>query len=87
MKRKYVTLCIMISSPRQLGNNIVIYLSPLIDNLNMFWQTLVNVFDTYCEDNFSLYMMLFFTIDDFSIYGNFNGFNVNSHYACPICQK
>jgi len=77
----------MISSPRQLGNNIVIYLSPLIDNLNMFWQTLVNVFDTYCEDNFSLYMMLFFTIDDFSIYGNFNGFNVNSHYACPICQK
>jgi len=33
MKRKYM----MISSPKQLGNNIDVYLSPLIEDLNLMW--------------------------------------------------
>jgi len=32
MKRKYMMLSMMISDPRQLGNDIYVYLSPLIED-------------------------------------------------------
>jgi len=35
MKRKYMILSMMISGLRQLGNDINVYLSPLIDDLKL----------------------------------------------------
>jgi len=35
MKRKYMMLCMMISSPKQPGNDIDVYLSPLIEDLKV----------------------------------------------------
>ncbi|XP_028196670.1 uncharacterized protein LOC114381608 [Glycine soja] len=37
MKRKYVMLSMMIAGPRQPGNDIDVYLRPLIDDLRKFW--------------------------------------------------
>jgi len=31
--------------------------------------------------------MLFCTINDFPAYGNFSGYSVKGHKACPICEK
>ena len=78
-------LSMMISGPRQPGNDIDVYLSPLIDDLKMLWDTGVEVFDAYREQNFYLRAMLFCTINDFPAYGNLSGYSVKGYYACRIC--
>jgi len=47
MKCKYVMLSLMISGPRQPGNDIDIYLTPLVENLKMLWEEGVDMFDGY----------------------------------------
>ena len=62
MKRKYIMLAMMIAGPRQPGNNIDVYLQPLIDG--------VDVYDADDGQTFRLRAMIFCTINDFSAYGN-----------------
>jgi hypothetical protein len=80
-------LSMMISGPRQPGNDIDVYLSPLIEDLRMLWEEGVRVFDAYSRDYFTLRAMLFCTINDFPAYGNLCGYIVKGHLACPICEK
>ena len=44
MKQKYMILFMMISGPRQLGNDIDVYLNPLIEDLSKLWDKRVLVF-------------------------------------------
>ncbi|PNY02971.1 hypothetical protein L195_g026293 [Trifolium pratense] len=87
MKRKYIMLSMMISGPKQPGNDIDVYLSPLIEDLRMLWEEGVHVFDAHSRDYFTLRAMLFCTINDFPAYGNLSGYSVKGHKACPICEK
>jgi hypothetical protein len=86
MKRKYIMLSMMISGPRQPGNDIDVYLSPLIEDLRMLWEEGVDVFDGYSQENFKMRAMLFCTINDFPAYGNLCGYSVKGYKACPICE-
>jgi hypothetical protein len=54
MKRKYIMLSMMISGPKQPGNDIDVYLSPLIEDLRMLWEEGVHVFDAHSRDYFTL---------------------------------
>ncbi|XP_068472457.1 uncharacterized protein [Phaseolus vulgaris] len=87
MKRKYVMLSLMISGPRQPGNDIDVYLSPLVEDLKMLWEEGVDVFDGYTGESFKLHAMLFCTINDFPAYGNLSGYITKGHKACPICEE
>ena len=86
MKRKYMMLSMMISGPKQPGNDIDVYLSPLIEDLKLMWDQGVEVFDGFANETFKLHAMLFCTINDFPAYGNLSGYNVKGHRACPICE-
>ena len=79
MKRKYMMLSMMISGPKQPGNDIDVYLSPLIEDLRLLWEEGVNFDDAYIGDNFKLRAMLFCTINDFHAYINLSGYNVKGH--------
>src|SRR3954469_3833529 len=76
MKRKYIMLSMMISGPKQPGNDIDVYLSPLIEDLRMLWEEGVDVFDGYSNENFKMRAMLFCIINDFPAYGNLCGYCV-----------
>jgi len=65
MKQKYIMLSMMISGPRQPGNDIDVYLSPLIEDLTKLWDKGVLVFDGFQNETFHLRLMLFGTINDF----------------------
>jgi len=54
IKRKYMMLSTTIFRPRQLGNDIDVYLKHLIDDLKFLWEEGVNVFSSYSEENFHL---------------------------------
>ncbi|XP_073225684.1 uncharacterized protein [Cicer arietinum] len=43
MKRKFMMLSLLISGPKQPGNDIDVYLTPLIENLKSMWETGVEV--------------------------------------------
>ncbi|XP_021747785.1 uncharacterized protein LOC110713633 isoform X6 [Chenopodium quinoa] len=86
MKRKYMMLSMLISGPKQPGNDIDVYLAPLIEDLKMLWDTGVEVFDASHNENFNLRAMLFGTINDFPAYGNLSRYSNKGYKACPICD-
>ena len=63
----------MLSMMVMTGNDIDFYLSPLIENLSKLWDEGVLVFDGFRNETFHLRAMLFYTINDFSAYGNLSG--------------
>ena len=87
MKRKYMMLSMMISDLKQPGNDINIYLSPLIEDLNLMWDQGVEVFDGVANETFKLHSMLFCIINDFRAYGNLSGYIVTVNKARPICEE
>eukprot|EP00256_Glycine_max_P035928 XP_006582699.1 uncharacterized protein LOC102669134 [Glycine max] len=87
MKRKYIMLCMMIAGPRQPGNDINVYLTPLIEDLRTMWEHGVDVWDENLQETFRLRAMVLCTINDFPAYGNLSGYSVKGHHACPICEK
>ena len=87
MKRKYLILSMMISGPKQPGNDIDVYLGPLIEDLKLLWDEGVDVCDGFSGENFKLRALLFCTINDFPAYGNLSGYSTKGHKACPICEE
>ena len=87
MKRKYIMLSMMISGPRQPGNDIDVYLTPLIEDMRKLWVDGVDVYDANQGETFRLHAMIFCTINDFPAYGNLSGYSVKGHQACPICEQ
>jgi len=78
--------CMMIVGPRQPGNDIDVYLSPLIEDLTKLWEHGVDVWDGNLWETFRLHAMVFCTINDYPTYGNLSGYSVKGHHACPICE-
>ncbi|WCJ37799.1 hypothetical protein M5689_018900 [Euphorbia peplus] len=86
MKRRYIMLSLLISGPKQPGNDIDVYLAPLIEDLKLLWDEGVPVFDAYSRTDFTLRAMIFCSINDFPAYGNLSGYAVKGKEACPICM-
>ncbi|GJZ99266.1 hypothetical protein Tco_0671817 [Tanacetum coccineum] len=87
MKRKYIMMSLLIQGPKQPGNDIDMYLEPLINDMIDLWDKGVEVYDAYKKERFKLFAMIFCTISDFPAYGNFLGYGTKGEKACPICEK
>ena len=61
-------LSMMISSPRQSGNDIDVYINPLIEDLTKLWDDRVLVFDGFQNKTFGLRAMFFCIINDFTTF-------------------
>nr|XP_017233155.1 PREDICTED: uncharacterized protein LOC108207204 [Daucus carota subsp. sativus] len=86
MKRKFMMLTILVSGPHEPGNNIDVYLQPMIDDLKKLWEEGErNVYDAYTKSYFTLRAVLMWTINDFPAYGNLSGCVNKGYMACPIC--
>ncbi|XP_058749838.1 uncharacterized protein LOC131622822 [Vicia villosa] len=74
--------------PKQPGNDIDVYLSPLIDDLRVLWEEGVDFFMRILVNSLICVPCMFFcTINDFPAYGNLSGYKVKGYKACPICEK
>jgi len=80
-------LSVMIYSPKQPGNDINVYLNPLVEDLKLLWVDGVEIFDVVASETFMMHAMLLCTINDFPTYGNLSGYSVEGHKACPICEE
>ncbi|RVW19147.1 hypothetical protein CK203_095156 [Vitis vinifera] len=80
-------LAISADGPRQPGNDIDVYLAPLLDDLKMLWDVGVECYDVHQQEVFTLRAILLWTINDFLAYGNLSGCVVKGYFACPICGE
>ncbi|XP_062010496.1 uncharacterized protein LOC133726869 [Rosa rugosa] len=87
MKREHMLLTLLISWPKQPGNDIDVYLEPLIDDLKLLWEGVSGVYDARQSEYFTLRGLLFWTINDFPAYGNLSGSIVKGYNACHICLE
>ncbi|XP_058006773.1 uncharacterized protein LOC110657485 [Hevea brasiliensis] len=74
-------------SPEGPGDAIDIYLQPLVEELRELWETGIDTFDAYAQQNFKLHAVLLWTINDFPAYGNLSGWSTKGKLACPCCNK
>ena len=87
MKRKFIMLTMLIFGPKQPGNDIDVYLAPLIDDLKTLWENGVEAYDAHKQEYFTLKAVLLWTISDFPAYGNLSGCVTKGYHACPICDE
>ncbi|KAI5343771.1 hypothetical protein L3X38_011647 [Prunus dulcis] len=78
-------LTLLISCPKQPGNDIDVYLEPLIDDLKSLWDGIRGVYDAHIGEYFTLHGVLMWTVNHFPAYGNLSGCVVKGYKACPIC--
>ena len=83
MKEPSMFMSMLIPGPKTPGNNIDVYLQPLIDDL---WDG-VNAYDAHKKETFLLRGALLWTINDFPAYGMLSGWKVKGYNACPTCMN
>jgi len=86
MKRKFIMMPVLIQGPRQPGNDIDVYLRPLVDELLELWaKPGVHVWDEDKQEEFDLRALLFVTINDWPALSNISGQSNKGYNACTHC--
>lgn len=85
MRKKYLMLTLIIPGPSQPGNDIDVYLKPLIYDMLLLWTDGVETYDVYRKSTFILRSILMWTINDFPAFGNLAGCTTKGRLACPRC--
>ena len=87
MKEPFFILAMLIPGKDSPGNDIDVYLTPLIDDLKELWVDGIDTYDAYSGENFKLHAALLWTINDFPAYGMLSGWSTKGKLACPVCNK
>ena len=85
-EEKFTMLTLLISGPKQPGNDIDVYLRHLVDDLLRLWYG-VPCYDSFAKSSFTLRTVLLWTINDFSVLSNLSEHCVKGYKACPECSE
>ena len=76
----------VIPGPKQPGNDIDVYLRPLVEELLLLWgDESVRMWDEYKQENFNLRALLFVTINEWPALSNLSGHSNKGYKACTHC--
>ncbi|XP_018459050.2 uncharacterized protein LOC108829946 [Raphanus sativus] len=87
MKAENIMLTLLIPGPTAPGNNIDVYLAPLIDDPKDLWAEGIEVYDSFAKENFTLRALLLWSISDYPALGTLSGCKVKGKQACNVCGK
>jgi len=87
MKAPNMILSLLIPGPTAPGNEIDVYLRPLVDDLQELWNEGVSTYDALAKETFQLHAALLWTINDYPAYANLSGWSTKGKLACPRCNK
>ncbi|XP_059671020.1 uncharacterized protein LOC132316559 [Cornus florida] len=87
MKQPYFILSTLIPDPKGPGNDIDVYLQPLIEELKELWIDRVETYDASRNEMFRMHAALFWTLFDFPGYAMVSGWSTKGYLACPTCNK
>ena len=79
-------MSLLISDPKQPGNDINVYLTPLIEDLKELWHFgIEDVYDAYGKEIFTCRAAVLWTVNDYPAYENLSGHRVKEKKVCPTC--
>ena len=76
----------MIPGPTSPGNDIDVFLQPLVEELKELWDVGVETFDVSSKKSFQMHAVLLWTINDFPAYGDISSWSTKGSLACPSCN-
>ncbi|XP_020245205.1 uncharacterized protein LOC109823335 [Asparagus officinalis] len=76
MKQPYMILLLLIPGKHAPGNDIDVYLEPLIDELKQLWSEGMLIYDAHAKESFRLRAILMW---------NLSGWSTKGKFACPVC--
>jgi hypothetical protein len=83
MKHKFIMMSLLINELVQVGNDIDVYLQPLIDDLLVPWvKDSVRMWEEFQQQHFNLRGMLFITIQDEPTLGSILGQAFKGYKGC-----
>ncbi|CAM8975640.1 unnamed protein product [Rhodiola kirilowii] len=85
MKKEFNILALLISGPKSPGKCLNVFMQPLIDELNVLWDTGVLTFDRHDRSTFNMKAAVMWTISDFPGLGMLGGLKCKGYKACPSC--
>lgn len=85
MKKPYLMLSLLIPGPTSPGNNIDVYLRPLLDELKSLWEEGIPTYDAFKKETFKMRAAVMWIINDFPAYAMLSGWSTKGYKACPNC--
>ncbi|XP_057246756.1 uncharacterized protein LOC130589507 [Beta vulgaris subsp. vulgaris] len=79
-------LALLIPGPLSPGNDIHVYLQPLIKDLKELWEVGLETYDSLSNQRFDMHATLMSTISDFPAYAMLSGWSTKGKIACPACH-
>ncbi|XP_039129148.1 uncharacterized protein LOC120265343 [Dioscorea cayenensis subsp. rotundata] len=86
MKNSSFIISTIIPGKHMPGNDIDVYLQPLIRELKELWYDGVDTYDSYAHEMFKMHAALMWTISDYPGLGNLSGWNVYTGRARIHCN-
>jgi len=80
-------LSLLIPGPKAPGNDIDVFLEPLIDEVKVLWEVGVRTYDAHTKEFFDMFAVLMWTVHDFSCCANVSGWSTKGYLACPNFHK
>ncbi|CAL2256115.1 unnamed protein product [Prunus armeniaca] len=85
MKESYVFIFLLIPGKKGPGQDIDVYIRPLIDELQYLWGIGVETYDISTKQNFHMRAAIMWTINDYPAYAYMSGSSTQGKLACPCC--
>ncbi|XP_059301757.1 uncharacterized protein LOC132053662 [Lycium ferocissimum] len=86
MKPEYIMLSMIIPGPSSPGNDIDVYLQPLIAELKELWEPGIETYDAETDQTFRMRAALLWTVSDFPALAMLSGWSTKGKLACPTCN-
>ena len=83
-KRRYLLLTMIISGPKQSGNDIDMFLEPLMEDMKILWEDGVKMMDTSLKKEFTLKAIIFVTITNYPGLFSLSGL-IKGKSGCVVC--
>ena len=80
-------MSLLIPGPKSPGNDIDVFLRPLIEELKELWEDGVCMYDASTKVNFQMRATMLWTIHDFPAYAVISGWSTKGNLACPCCHS
>ncbi|XP_060216343.1 uncharacterized protein LOC132643838 [Lycium barbarum] len=86
MKPEYIMLSMIILGSSSPGNDIDVFLQPLIAELKELWEMGVETYDVETNQTFLMRAALLWTVSDFPALAMLSGWSTKGKWACPTCN-
>ena len=86
MKEPYFMMSLLIPGSNPLGNELDVFLRPLVDELKKLWEDGARTYDASCGMHFQMCAALLWTIYDYHGFSNVSEWRTEGYHTCYTCN-